>query len=77
MSLSLVQPDLMVQATRRVQGVVFDQLSLRGHQQLLAQCLGKAFDFVSRNIGEVRIILALEIVCRQAGQMLYPYFACL
>jgi hypothetical protein len=39
--------------------------------------MGKAFDFVCRNISEVRIILALEIVCRQAGQMLYPYGGCL
>ena len=34
---------------------------------------GKAFDFECRNIEEVRIILALENLCRQAGQMLYPY----
>ena len=31
--------------------------------------MGKAFDFECRNISEVRVILALEIDCKQAGQM--------
>jgi hypothetical protein len=39
--------------------------------------MGKAFDFDSRKIRDVSIIVALEIVCWQAGQMLYPYGACL
>ncbi|PKO04249.1 MAG: hypothetical protein CVU41_18100 [Chloroflexi bacterium HGW-Chloroflexi-3] len=34
--------------------------------------MGKAFDFVSRIIGEIKIILALVNLCTQAGQMLYP-----
>ncbi|PKO09794.1 MAG: hypothetical protein CVU40_07865 [Chloroflexi bacterium HGW-Chloroflexi-2] len=39
--------------------------------------MGKAFDFASRKIRDVSLIVALEIVCRQAGQMLYPFGACL
>jgi len=47
-----------------------------GHAVLRWGCglgMGKAFDFVCKNFGEVRIIVALEFDCRQAGQMLYPY----
>jgi hypothetical protein len=35
--------------------------------------MGKAFDFVCRNIEKIIIILAMENLYRQAGQMLYPY----